>query len=108
MVNEITILGKLDGKPKSGYTVKLYKYSSAHAPEITGSTASPYYSPSTGLIGTFTDGSDGTYYIDISTDVKGVVVITTPSTTNTVTPKTHRGRIFHGDNKLTIPPASST
>lgn len=107
MVNEITILGKLDGKPKSGYTVKLYKYSSAHSTAAVGSTG-VYYSNSTGLIGTFTDGSDGTYYIDISTDVKGVVVITTPSTTNTVIPKTHRGKIFHGDNKLTIPPASST
>lgn len=107
MINDISIFGKTDGKLKSGYTVKLYKYSSAHSTAAVGSTG-VYYSASTGLIGTFTDNSDGTYYLDLTTGIKGVVVITTPSTTDVVIPLTHRGKMFQGDNQLTFPPPTST
>lgn len=99
--NSITILGKLDGRPKSGYTVKLYKYSTAHS-------TNNFYSNSTGLLGAFIDNSDGTYYITLDTDTFGVVVITTPSTTSVIVPTNYIGKFFDGKNKLTIPPASST
>src|SRR3990172_11380013 len=99
MRNFITILDKNTGKPKTGYTVKLYKYSSDHS-------TSNFYSSSSGLLGTLTDQGDGNYYIDLSTDVRGVLVITTPSTTAVIIPNNYVGRIFDGENKLTIPPPS--
>ena len=40
--------------------------------------------------------------------MRGVLVITTPSTTAVIIPNNYVGRIFDGENKLTIPPPSST
>ena len=86
-----TILNKNTGEGQSGYTMKLYAYS--------GTT--PYYTGS--ALYTYTDSSDGTYYADITTTIKGTIVITSSSTVVTV-PSNWIGAKFEGDNQPTIQP----
>ena len=87
-----TLLDKNTGEAKSGYTMAIYAYSSV----------SPYYTGS--ALYTMTDNSDGTYYADITTTIKGTIVITTPSST-TIVPSNFIGALIEGDNQPTIEPA---
>ena len=89
------IFGKNDGKPKAGYTLKLYAFSTGSS----GYTGSALY--------TYTDNSDGTYYADITTTIKGTFVTTTP-TGVTVVPDNLIGVIVQGDNQPTIQPGGTT
>jgi len=89
------ICGKNDGKPKTGYTLKLYAFSTGSS----GYTGSALY--------TYTDNSDGTYYADITTTIKGTFVTTTP-TGVTVIPDNLIGVIVQGDNQPTIQPGGTT
>lgn len=95
MRHSITILDK-SGVPKTGYTIKIY----AHSTGTSGYSGSALY--------TYTDNEDGTYYVDISTTIKGTIVITTPSTTAIVVPDNYIGMLFEGDNQPTIMPGGST
>jgi len=96
MRHTITILGKTDGNPKSGYTVKMF----AHSTGTSGYSGSALY--------TYTDNSDGTYYADISTTIKGTIVINTPSNASVLVPSNYIGFLFEGDNQPTIAPTTST
>jgi len=80
----------------SGYTVKLYAYS----------TASPFYTGSP--LYTFTDNGDGSYYADIATTMKGTIVVTATGSTVVTVPVSYIGQIFQGDNQLTIQPGGTT
>jgi hypothetical protein len=97
MRETITIKSKYSGFPLTGYTAYLYAYT----------TATPYYSTSSTALYTFTDNSDGTYYIDCTTTIKGTVVIVSPGGTTTV-PANYIGHLFEGDNQPTIAPEGST
>jgi len=96
MKHTLTILGKNDGRPKSGYTVKMHAYSTGSS----GYSGSALYS--------YTDNSDGTYYADITTAVKGTIVITTPSSSSVLVPSNWIGTFFPGDNQPNIAPGGST
>lgn len=87
MRSKITIRDSASLKPLSGYTVRLYRYKDT----------SPYYD-SNKLIGTFTDEGNGTYHIDLEESVKGTVVITTPTSGETIVPQNYIGYYFPGDN----------
>ena len=87
-----TILNTNTGEGQSGYTMKLYAYSSV----------SPYYTGS--ALYTYTDNADGTYHADITTTIKGTIVITTPNAT-TLVPTNWIGAKFEGDNQPTIMPS---
>jgi hypothetical protein len=84
------IINKQSGEGQSGYTLSLYTYSSN----------SPYYT--TPKIGDYTDNGDGTYYLDITTTVKGTLVLTTND--DTLVPTNFIGHLFQGDNQLTLEP----
>jgi len=86
-----TILDKNTGQGKSGYTMKLYAYSGT----------SPYYTGA--ALYTYTDNSDGTYHAEITTTVKGTIVITSAAST-TIIPSNLIGTIFWGDNIPTLEP----
>jgi hypothetical protein len=97
MRTTISIFGKNSGLPKTGYTLQMFAYSTG----TSGYTGSALYS--------FTDNSDGTYYADISTTIKGTVVITTPAaSTVLIIPDNYIGRVFWGDNIPTIEPGGTT
>ena len=87
-----TLLDKNTGEAKSGYTMAIYQYSAV----------TPYYTGS--ALYTMTDGADGTYYADITTTIKGTIVITTPSST-TIVPSNFIGTLIEGDNQPTISPS---
>ena len=91
MRNTKTILNTNTGEGQSGYTMKLHAYSSV----------SPYYTGA--ALYTYTDNSDGTYYVDVTTTIKGTIVITTPAAT-TIVPANWIGSLFQGDNQPTIQP----
>ena len=96
MRHNLTILGKNDGRPKTGYTVKMFAYS----------TGSSGYS---GLaLYTYTDNSDGTYHTEISTTIKGTVVINTPANASVLVPTNFIGVLVEGDNQLTLAPTTTT
>lgn len=86
-----TILNSNTGEGQNGYTMKLYAYS--------GTT--PYYTGS--AIHTYTDNGDGTYHADITTTVKGTIVITSAAGT-TIVPTNWIGAKFEGDNQASIRP----
>ena len=90
-----TIISTTTGNPVSGYTVKLYAYS----------TGSSGYSGS--ALYTYTDATDGTYYADITITIKGTIVVTTVAG-NVLVPTNHIGRIFQGDNQPSIEPGGTT
>ena len=96
MRHTLSVLGKASGRPKTGYTVKLYAYS----------TGSSGYSGS--ALYTYTDNNNGTYYVDITTAIKGTIVITTPTNSQTVVPSNWIGVFFPGDNQPNIQPGGST
>ena len=96
MRHTITIFGKNDGRPKTGYTVEMFAYSTG----TSGYSGSALY--------TYTDNSDGTYYADISTTIKGTIVIETPSNGSVLVPTNYIGVIFQGDNQPTIAPGGTT
>jgi hypothetical protein len=95
MRHTLSIFGKNDGQPKSGYTVKMHAYS----------TGSSGYSGS--ALYTYTDNSDGTYYADITTAVKGTIVITTAGA-SVVVPANQIGIFIPGDNQPNIQPGGTT
>ena len=76
---------------QAGYTMELYAYSAVD----------PYYTGS--ALYTYTDNGDGTYYTDITTTIRGTLVITTPLEA-TVVPANFIGALFQGDNQLTVKP----
>lgn len=90
-----TVLSSMTGNPLSGYTVKLYAYS----------TGTSGYSGS--VLYTYTDATDGTYYADISTTMKGTITVTT-SAGNVLVPTNLIGKIFQGDNQSSIEPGGTT
>ena len=96
MRHTVSVMGKTDGKPKTGYTVTLYAYS----------TGSSGYSGS--ALYTYTDNSDGTYYADITTAIKGTVVVVTPANSSVLVPVNWKGVFFPGDNQLNIQPGGTT
>ena len=96
MRHTVSILGKNDGRPKSGYTVTMY----AHSIGSSGYSGSVLY--------TYTDNSDGTYYADISTAIKGTVVVVTPANASVLVPANFIGVFFPGDNQPNIAPPAST
>jgi hypothetical protein len=96
MRTTISVLNKNTGRPISGYAVAIFAWSSG----TSGYSGTALY--------TLTDNGDGTYYIDISTTIKGTVVITTPSSTSVIVPTNWIGAIFQGDNQPTIMPTGST
>ncbi len=65
------------------------------------SAADPYYTGSP--LYTMTDGGNGTYYADITTTIKGTIVITTPAS-DTIVPSNFIGTLIEGDNQPTIMP----
>jgi len=79
---------------QAGYTMELYAYSAVD----------PYYTGS--ALYTYTDNEDGTYYADITTTIRGTLVITTPLLA-TVVPANFRGALFQGDNQLTLEPEAA-
>ena len=87
-----SILNTNTGEGQNGYTMKLYAYSAT----------TPYYTGS--ALYTYTDAGDGTYYADITTTIKGTLVLTTPAST-TIVPSNFIGRVFWGDNIPTISPS---
>ena len=87
-----TLLDKNTGEGKAGYTIAIHAYSAV----------SPYYTGA--VLYTMTDGANGTYYIDITTTIKGTIVITTPSS-GTIVPANFIGALIEGDNQPTIRPA---
>ena len=96
MRHTVTVLGKNDGRPKSGYTVKLF----AHSTGSSGYSGSALY--------TYTDNSDGTYYADITIAIKGTVVVTTPANASVLVPANFTGVFFPGDNQPNIAPGGTT
>lgn len=96
MRNGIVIISPQTGRPVSGYIPKLYAYS----------TGSPYYTGS--ALYTYTDNGDGTYHADITTTVKGTIVVTSSGSTVITVPTSYIGRIFEGDNQLTLEPGGTT
>ena len=93
---DLKIVGANTGRLKSGYTVQIFAYS----------TGSSGYSGS--ALYTLSDNGDGTYYTEITTTIKGTVVITTPTNGTTVVPTNKIGIILQGNNQPTIMPGSST
>jgi len=91
----LTVINKTTGAPQNGYTVSLYAYS----------TGSSGYSGS--ALYTYTDGQNGTYYADVTTTIKGTVVVVT-SGGSTVVPPNKIGIIVQGDNQPTIQPGGTT
>jgi hypothetical protein len=71
--------------------MKLYAYSAV----------SPYYTGT--ALYTYTDNGDGTYHADITTTIKGTIVVTTAAGT-TLVPTNWVGALFEGDNQPTIQP----
>ena len=96
MRHTITILGKTDGRPKTGYTVEMFAYS----------TGSSGYSGS--ALYTYTDNADVTYYADITIAVKGTIVVQTPASGSVLVPDNWLGVFFPGDNQPNIAPGGST
>jgi len=96
MRHTVSIMGKNDGQPKTGYTVRMYAYS----------TGSSGYSGS--VLYTYTDNSDGTYYADITTAIKGTIVVVTPANSSVLVPNNYTGVFFPGDNQPNIQPGGST
>jgi hypothetical protein len=92
MRHAVVILDKMTGAPRTGYTVRLYAYSSG--------VAAGYSTP---LYYTYTDNLDGSYYTDITTSIKGTVVITLTGSTFVMVPVTYKGRWFEGENQPTRP-----
>ena len=86
-----TILNSNNGEGQNGYTMKLYAYSAV----------SPYFTGA--ALYTYTDNGDGTYYADITTTVKGTIVVTTAAST-TLVPSNWIGAKFEGDNQASIQP----
>jgi len=98
MVNKVYI-ARPSGNGYAGYeglTVKLYSFSTG----TSGYTGVALY--------TYTDGGDGNYYADITSTIKGTLVITYPSTTGVTVPAWYKGAIYWGDNILTIPSGGTT
>jgi len=96
MRHTISILKASNGSPQSGHTVKLYAWSSGSS----GYTGSALY--------TYTDNSDGTYYVDITTAIKGTVVITLSGASTPTIPTNYIGVFFPGDNQPNIAPLGTT
>lgn len=96
MKNGVTVISPQTGRPVSGYTVKIYAYS----------TGSPYYTGA--ALYTMTDGGDGTYYVDVTTTIKGTIVVTSSGSTVITVPAMHIGRIFEGENRPDIEPGGTT
>ena len=90
------IKGKTDYKGKAGYTVQLFAYS----------TGSSGYSGS--ALYTYTDAGNGIYYAEITTTIKGTIVITSPTNGTVIVPTNMIGRIFQGDNQITLQPGGTT
>lgn len=86
----------VDGRTKSGYTIKLYAWSSG----TSGYSGSALY--------TYTDNGDGTYYANITTTIRGTIVVTITGSTTVTVPSNLIGTIFQGDNQPTIEPGGSS
>lgn len=97
MVQSVKIESTINGIGLPGYTVKLYNWSSG----TSGYTGSALY--------TFTDGSNGMYYVDCSETFKGTVVITHSSYSTFISvPEYLKGTQWHGNNMAELaPPVSS-
>lgn len=96
MRNTITILGKSDGNPKTGYTVSIHAYSTGTA---------GYSGPA---LFTFTDNNDGSYYVDVTLTTKGTIVIVKSGSTSVIVPSNYIGHIFQGDNQPSLKPGGTT
>jgi hypothetical protein len=96
MRHTLSIFGKNDGQPKTGYTVEMF----AHSTGSSGYSGSAVY--------TYTDNSDGTYYADIVTALKGTIVVTTPANASVLVPANYIGVFFAGDNQPNIQPGGTT
>lgn len=95
MRTSILIVDRNNRRPSTGYSVKLYAWSSGSS----GYTGSVLY--------TFTDNDNGIYQVDITTTIKGTVVITMPNSTAVVVPNNYKGFLFQGDNQPTLPRATT-
>lgn len=96
MTNSVIIISPQTGRPVSGYTVKIYAYS----------TGSPYYTGA--ALYTMTDDGKGNYYADVTTTIKGTIVITSSGSTVVTVPVNHIGRIFEGENRPDLEPGGTT
>ena len=94
MRKTITLLNKRTGKTVTGYTVKIYSFSHV---SVTNATVTSYTAKYT-----MTDNNDGTYYSDITSTMKGSVVITTAAA-STIIPKNLLGILLHGDDVVEVP-----
>jgi hypothetical protein len=96
MYFSLKLENKNTGRGITGYTVKIYSWSSSTA----GYTGTALY--------TLTDNSDGIYYTDITTTIKGTVVINASGSTSLTIPTHYKGYVFWGDNILTLTPGGSS
>jgi len=98
MINKVFI-ARPSGNGYVGYeglTVRLFAYSTG----TSGYTGSALY--------TYTDANDGNYYADVTTTIKGTLVVTYPSTTTVTVPAWYKGAVYWGDNILTIAPGGTS
>ena len=90
----VTVLDKNNGNPKSGYTLRLYVYSTG----TSGYSGSALY--------TLTDAGNGQYYADVTNTGRYTLVVTV--STGVHVPSTHKGFLIDGDDHLLIPPGGSS
>jgi len=96
MYTRLEVKNSNSGRGIAGYIVKIYAWSSGSS----GYSGSALY--------TLTDNGDGIYYADITTTIKGTVVITSSGSTVITVPTYLRGTLFQGDNQLTLEPGGSS
>jgi len=96
MYNRIEVKNSATGRGVSGYTVKIYAWSSG----TSGYSGAALY--------TLTDNGDGVYYADVTTTIKGTVVITSSGSTTITVPTYLIGALFWGDNIVTLEPGGTT
>lgn len=87
-MRDFVAIQNVDRSPLIGATVKLYAYSSV----------SPYYTGA--ALYTLSEAGNGVYYADITSTLKGTIVVTT-ATGTTYVPTNFIGYLFKGDDSLT-------
>lgn len=96
MYQTVEVKSKSTGRGLTGYTVKVYAWSSG----TSGYSGSAIYE--------FTDNGDGVYYFNCTYTFKGTVVVTHPDTTVVTVPTHITGALWHGENVAELPPPVSS